>query len=958
MEKKKEKNRKKMSNKAFSIICGVPLAVVLIALTIGNAVALQYQTIITRSLGHATSEIVNFDESGASDYYASDFSSEEELKAHEQELSRQLMAEGMVMLKNDDHALPLASGAKVSLFSTSSVNFLYGASAGSSGAVDTSSVESLKDVFETEGFEVNPTLWDFYAGRENQFRNGLNIEVPVAEYSQEVLDSFAGYGDAAVIVLSRGGQEAMDMAEGSLGLTEDEAAMIAMVNDSFDNIVVLLNTANPMELGWMNDYANIKACIWAGFPGQFGITAIPQILNGTENPSGKLVDTYAYSSLNSPAMSNFGSGMIENGVNDVSAKNTYTVYGENIYVGYRYYETRYEDAVLGQGGADSTVGSADGAPWDYGKEVQFPFGHGLSYTDFSYDNFVFTDNGDDTFTVSVDVTNTGDTAGKEVVELYFQSPYTDYDRENLVEKASVELVGFEKTEVLEPGQTESVEIIVDKEELRTYDAYGAGTYIVDAGTYYFTVAEDAHAAVNNILAAKGYTETDGMDAEGDAAFVGQYVQDTLDTETYSVDSSTGTEIVNQFDNGSISYYDETYKYLTRSDWEGTWPVFYGEADEDGDYSITAGDELYHDSQDNLYEQDPEAQMPVTDSGEGIRLITMRGKDYDDPAWEDVLDCLTVEEMAEMVRLGGWQTAELTSVSKPKSNDQDGPAGISDTLIGTNLGCTGYPIAVVIASTWNVDLADDFGKCIGEDGLSANVHGWYAPGGGLHRTPYGGRNFEYWSEDSFLSGKIVAPVIAGAQDKGMYAYMKHLVLNDQEDRRYGIATFVTEQALREIYLEPFEKAVKEADCRGMMAAFNGLGGIWCGADKALITNVLTDEWGFHGIVVTDYASANDGYMWIDMGLQAGTDLWLNSDSTVYPVDTEDATLVNHLRDSAHDILYTVVNSAAMNGMSEDTEIREVLPLWKIWLICLDVAVVLIEAGCILLIRRRCKRNKQN
>ena len=958
MEKKKEKNRKKMSNKAFSIICGVPLAVVLIALTIGNAVALQYQTIITRSLGHATSEIVNFDESGASDYYVSDFSSEEELKAHEQELSRQLMAEGMVMLKNDDHALPLASGAKVSLFSTSSVNFLYGASAGSSGAVDTSSVESLKDVFETEGFEVNPTLWDFYAGRENQFRNGLNIEVPVAEYSQEVLDSFAGYGDAAVIVLSRGGQEAMDMAEGSLGLTEDEAAMIAMVNDSFDNIVVLLNTANPMELGWMNDYANIKACIWAGFPGQFGITAIPQILNGTENPSGKLVDTYAYSSLNSPAMSNFGSGMIENGVNDVSAKNTYTVYGENIYVGYRYYETRYEDAVLGQGGADSTVGSADGAPWDYGKEVQFPFGHGLSYTDFSYDNFVFTDNGDDTFTVSVDVTNTGDTAGKEVVELYFQSPYTDYDRENLVEKASVELVGFEKTEVLEPGQTESVEIIVDKEELRTYDAYGAGTYIVDAGTYYFTVAEDAHAAVNNILAAKGYTEADGMDAEGDAAFVGQYVQDTLDTETYSVDSSTGTEIVNQFDNGSISYYDETYKYLTRSDWEGTWPVFYGEADEDGDYSITAGDELYHDSQDNLYEQDPEAQMPVTDSGEGIRLITMRGKDYDDPAWEDVLDCLTVEEMAEMVRLGGWQTAELTSVSKPKSNDQDGPAGISDTLIGTNLGCTGYPIALVIASTWNVDLADDFGKCIGEDGLSANVHGWYAPGGGLHRTPYGGRNFEYWSEDSFLSGKIVAPVIAGAQDKGMYAYMKHLVLNDQEDRRYGIATFVTEQALREIYLEPFEKAVKEADCRGMMAAFNGLGGIWCGANKALITNVLTDEWGFHGIVVTDYASANDGYMWIDMGLQAGTDLWLNSDSTVYPVDTEDATLVNHLRDSAHDILYTVVNSAAMNGMSEDTEIREVLPLWKIWLICLDVAVVLIEAGCIFLIRRRCKKNKQN
>jgi beta-glucosidase len=316
-------------------------------------------------------------------------------------------------------------------------------------------------------------------------------------------------------------------------------------------------------------------------------------------------------------------------------------------------------------------------------------------------------------------------------------------------------------------------------------------------------------------------------------------------------------------------------------------------------------------------------------------------------------------MMDMVRLGGWQTAMLTSVSKPVSNDQDGPAGISDNLIASNTNCMGYPIQVVLASTWDVDLIEEMGKCVGEDGLAAGIQGWYAPGAGTHRTPYGGRNFEYYSEDGYLAGKICAAEVRGCQSKGMYVYLKHMVLNDQEERRYGIATFATEQALRELYLTPFEYAVKEADAHGIMAAFNGIGGIWCGANTDLLTDVLRGEWGFHGIVVTDYATANTGYMWIDMGLQAGADLWLNSDSTVYQIENVESnpTLVTALRNASHNILYTVVNSAAMNGFNEETEIRQTLPLWQIWQICLDVAVVVIEVVGILLIVRRCKKNRQ-
>ena len=946
-----KKAKKRMSNKAFAGIWGTVLAILLIVVLVGNYFAMKYTTIITRSLGHTTTKVTTTgDGSSDNEYFKSDYSSHEELVDHETEFSKQLVAEGIVLMRNQDNVLPLESGKKISLFGIGSAKFVY--SGLGSGAIDTSKTTSLKDALEAEGFQVNPDLYSVYEKSEAR----VGKEEDPSTYLDSVADSVKEYNDAAIVVISRNGAEAQDLTEDQLSLSDAEMSLVKYANDNFDDVIVMLNTANAIEMGWSDSqyFPNIKACMWVGYPGQEGITSIAKALTGEVNPSGRLVDTYAYDAMSAPATQIFEYGEWTNTNNEENGpKNAYTVYGESIYIGYRYYETRYEDTVLGQGNA-STADSE----YDYTKQVQYPFGYGISYTQFDYSDFSLTENGDN-FTAQVTVTNSGDVAGKDVVEVYFQSPYTDYDRENLVEKSAVELCGFEKTGELAPGESETVSIDIPKETLRAYDYTNAKTYIVDDGTYYFAIGDDCHQALNNILAAKGYTTADGMDADGDDSLVGTYEQKEFDNTTYAKDAATGNEITNQFDYGNIQTYDDSYVYLTRNDWTGTWPTIYGEPNEKGRYNAEATEEFVQLSQNNIYQDDPNAEMPTTNSGDNINLITMRGKDYDDEGWDAILDCLTVDEMVEMVRLGGWQTMAIDSISKPMSSDQDGPAGISGELIMSDVDCMGYPNQELLAATWNKDLALEFGKCIGEDGLSVNVQGWYAPGAGTHRTPLGGRNFEYYSEDTYLAGSMCANEVAGAQSKGMYCYLKHLVLNDQEQRRYGISTFTTEQALRELYLTPFEMAVKDADCHGMMAAFNGIGGIWCGASKELITNVLGNEWGFHGIIVTDYASANDGYMFIDAGLQAGTDLWLNTDSEVYKMGdvSDNATLVTALRNASHDILYTVVNSSAMNGIDENVVVKKVLPLWQYWLIAFDIAMAVIIIGGVILVIRRCRRNNK-
>ena len=955
--------KKKMSNKRFAAIWCAALSILVIAVIVANALLMQYANLITRVMNHSDTMTVKKSELSADAdvveednvYFKSDFSSEEELVAYQTRISQEIEAEGIVLLRNAGNALPLAKGARISIFGQASTQFRYGG--GGSGAIDESGLMNLRDAFVQEGFQVNDKLWEMYKS------SGVRIpkEVAPKNFSADVLASLEDYGDAAVFVFSRPGHEATDLSEKEVSMSDAERDVLAFINERFDNVIVLLNIANAVELGWMNEYDHIRAALWVGYPGQQGMISIPRAVNGTVNPSGRLVDTYAYSAESAPAFQNFGYGRVENGYNAVGAKNTYVVYAEGIYVGYRYYETRYEDLVLGQGNANSAKGSVNEAAWNYETEVMFPFGYGLSYTSFEYSHFAMAEEAD-RFVLSVDVKNTGSAAGKEVVQAYFQSPYTDYDRANKIEKAAVELCGFGKTGLLAPGASQTVRIEVPKEELRTYDKTTARTYIVDAGDYYFTIANDAHAAINNILAAKGYTPENGMDAVGSTALVAAYHQAQLDTATYAVSAATGAAITNQFDYSSLTYYYPDYTYLTRQDWDQTWPTFYGESEKKGkniNHFTTFSDQLIQDSQVNRYHEDPAAMMPVTGSGEGLNLISMRGKDYDDPGWEKILDCVTVEEMTNLVRIGGWQTAQVLSIAKPVSSDQDGPAGISNELIMSDLPTMGFPIGVVLASTWNEELCEEMGKCVGEDGLKVGVHGWYAPGAGIHRTPYGGRNFEYYSEDGFISGRIAAAEIRGVQSKGMYAYLKHLVLNDQEDRRYGIATFCEEQALREIYCTPFEMSVREADAHGIMAAFCSIGGVWCGANEDLLQDVLRGEWGFQGIVVTDYATANDGYMWIDMGLQNGCDLWLNSDVTKYPLDNaaDSATMVSALRRATKNILYTVVNSSAMNGISSDTAVIKVTPLWQKWLIAADIAVGLLVLAGGALIYLRCRKNRQ-
>ena len=940
--------KKRMSNKAFGGLWYTILALLLIVALVANYFAMKYSTIITRSLGHTTTKVVTAaDAGGDNQYFKSDFASHEELVAHQAEFSRQLVGEGVVLMRNADNILPLESGKKISLFGIGSAKFLYGGLG--SGAIDTTKCTSLKDALEAEGFSVNPTLYKVYADSKSR----VGKEEDPSTYLSSVEASVKEYNDAAIIVISRNGAEAQDVTADLLELTKEEMALVKYVNENFEDVIVMLNTANAIEMGWSNSrfFPNVKGCLWVGYPGQEGISSIVKVLTGEINPSGRLVDTYAYDSLSAPASQIFEYGEFTNTNNEKGPKNSFTIYGESIYIGYRYYETRYEDMVLGQGNADS-------GKFDYTKQVQYPFGYGLSYTDFSYSDYSLTEN-PESFTVSVTVHNDCAVSGKNVVEVYMQSPYTDYDRKNLVEKSAVELCGFAKTGEIAPGESETVSIDIPKETLRAYDYVSAKTYIVDDGTYYFAVGSDCHTALNNILAAKGYTVADGMDAEGDASLVGSYEQKEFDNTTYAKDLTTGTEITNRFDNGSFTYYVPEYVYLSRNDWEGTWPQKVGEANKRGIYQFEAPEALVADSQTDPYHEDPDAVMPTTGSGQNINLITMRGKAYDDEGWEAILDCLTVDEMVEMVRLGGWQTMAINSISKPMSSDQDGPAGISGELIMSNVETMGFPNQEMLAATWNAGLGLEFGRCIGEDGLSVDVQGWYAPGAGTHRTPLGGRNFEYYSEDGFLAGTICAAEVEGAQSKGMYCYLKHLVLNDQEQRRYGISTFVTEQALRELYMTPFEMAVKQADCRGMMAAFNGIGGIWCGANKALLTDVLTNEWGFHGIVVTDYASANEAYMFIDGGLQAGSDLWLNTDSEVYkmPNAASSATLVSALRNASHDILYTVVNSSAMNGIDENVQVVKVMPQWQTWLIALDVVLGIVILGGAILVTRRIKKNKQ-
>ena len=867
-------------------------------------------------------------------YFESDFASIEEMTEVGLALCQTVEAEGAVLLVNDDNALPLDKGAAVSCFSTSSVNLVYGGTG--SGNIDASTADNLRTALEKSDFKVNETLWDFYltgAGSEYRRQGGggggmlppaaVVSEAPIDIYTDDVLDSVTEYGDAAIVVFSRIGGEGSDLEytdTNYLALDENEKDLLKKVTEmkadgKIEKIVVLVNSSNALQMDFLKDESfDVDACLWIGGVGITGINAVAEILCGEVNPSGSLVDTYCYNNYSAPAMWNFTPTTYEGYEEGFIPKNasTYMIYQEGIYVGYKYYETRYEDAVMGKGNAGD---------YAYGDDVAFPFGYGLSYTDFEYSGMSAVYNTEtDSFDVTVTVTNVGDKAGKETVQIYVQSPYTEYDVENKIEKASVALCGFAKTAVLEPGAAETVSVSVDRRELAAYDAYGAGTYILDEGDYYLTAATDSHNAINNILAAKGYTAENGMDAEGNAELAVLWNNPELDTETYST-SLNGTKITNQLSDADLNLYEgaeEEVTYLSRNDWKGTFPTEI--------VKIALTERMIRELQDIRY--DPanyeEMEMPTLGADNGMQLYDMMGKDFDDPAWQTLLDQLTFDEMVVMIGDSFHWRMPIESVNAPGSRDENGPQGLTASLFGdgaVEIAATAFTSEDVMAATFNVDIMYQIGNIIGNNCLGADIACLYGPGNNIHRTPYGGRNFEYYSEDGFLSGKMSEYEVKAIQEKGVDVVMKHFALNDCEQDRIGLGVWVNEQAAREIYLKAFQAPFEKGDANGVMTAYTRWGTTWSGGYKNLMTNIMRGEWGNQGFSITDnvlttYVNGVDGIL-------AGVttyDAMMPYVVNLLPKYENDAVIVNAMRNAAHHNLYALVNSSAMNGITEDTVVH--------------------------------------
>jgi Beta-glucosidase-related glycosidases len=898
------------------------------------------------------------------DYNVPDYTSDS-IKKHEDLLSQQIFEEGTVLLKNDNQVMPYAKGTEFSFFGINSreqAPTLMTSVIGGQAA-------SYKETFEKSGFKVNDKLWDFYNSKENKefglgpgsisYGDGEDFsinELPLNKLKKQDDVLKSTQGTVPVFVIKRVAGEGRDMPRSMYNHTDIktdkeksyiepnsvELEVLKYLNDNFSDVSVIVNSNAALELDWLKDFPNIHSVLFAPTIGE----DIGKIYSGEINPSGRTVDTFAANPEQSPAAQNTGDYQYydEDGK---PTKFNYVSYKEGIYVGYKYYETRYEDTVLKQGNPGE---------YDYNKEVVYPFGYGLSYTNFEWDNYK-TEWEKDNGIVTVDVKNTGDYAGKDVVEIFAQSPYTEYDKENGVEKSSVELVGYAKTSLLQPGATETVTVEINEEQLKSYDANKAKTYILDAGKYYIAAGRNAHDALNNILNAKKHTVDEGMTHVGNNKLVSVYVpkNNTVDTEKYKFDSRTNQVISNQFDDAKGDV-----KYLTRNDWTGTFPTPDGEAsdtistwgneingtDKDGNPTSytrfkVASKELLDqlESTDSHTSVDKEKikENIVYSSKNDVTLIDMRGLKFDDPKWNELLDNLEPADYQTLIVNSGYGIEKIDSINKPFNQD-------ADTSSGLIYGGTGkiYPNMIVLAQTWNQELALDYGKMIGNEALLGGADGWYAPSMNIHRTPFSGRNGEYYSEDGFLSGTVGKNAVYGASSKGMYTYIKHFVLNDQENHRgdrtgqFGLATWANEQAIREIYLKPFEMSIKSGEVdlnyvkkddggnfvnattkipvsMAVMSSFNRIGATWTGGSYPLISGVLRNEWGFNGFVITDNANTGvfmDDYQMIEAG---GDAKLLNSaDPTGFEFDENNVAQYHYGRESIHRILYTIVNSKAMNG----------------------------------------------
>ena len=859
------------------------------------------------------------------------------------ELAKDVQSEAVTLLKNDDSNLPL-SGKKVNVFGWGSTNPVYGGTGSGSMSKQYKTV-SLLDGMKQAGLKTNTELSKLYTDyRKDRPEVGMFAqdwtlpEVPAKQYSDKLVSDAKDFSDEAVVVLTRVGGEGADLptdmkakgityknnskdyddfqkGESFLQLSKTERDMIDLVTSNFKKVTLVYNGANTFQFDFLNDYPQIQSVVWCPPAGQTGFSALGEVLAGETNPSGKTSDTFLKDLTKSVSYNNFGKFEYTNMADkaakykgftgdDVTAIPGFVNYSEGIYVGYKFYETASDEGLI-----------------NYDDTVAFPFGYGLSYTSFDQklDSVKYKGG---KVTVTATVTNTGDKAGKDVVEVYYNPPYTDGG----IEKASKNLAGFEKTKELQPGESQKVTVKFDDDDMASYDYKGAKAYVLEKGDYDISIQSDSH----HVIDRKAIT--------------------VKDTVTYDSDSNTHngdkTVATNQFDDvaGDVTY-------LSRADHFANYKEATA-APTNFKMSDKAKETFYNNSNYDPKKFDKDSdKMPTTGAKNGLKLSDMYGKDYDDADWDKLLDQLTFDDMDNLIANGGYGTQALKSVGKIQLTDADGPASLNNNFTG--VGSIGFPASTAFACTWNKDLAKQFGEMIGDMAHDMHVAGWYAPAMNIHRNAFSGRTFEYFSEDSLLSGVMASSEISGAKSKGVYSFMKHFALNDQETKRTEmLCTWTNEQAMREIYLKPFEMSVKEGGAQAVMSSFNYIGNTYAGADSALLQTVLRGEWGFKGFVLTDYFGGY-GYQNADQEVRAGNDSMLATTKITNHITDKSATSVKAMRQAAHNILYTAANSwQYANG-----EPKVATPIWKTAMyVAWGVVAVLVIGLEFLTIKRYLSRKK--